>query len=150
MARLHSRKRGKSRSHKPAQSGVDKWNDYTPEEVELFVEKIARTGKPEAQIGQVLRDQYGIPNAKLVTGKSIFQMLTEKSLAPKYPSDLMALMRKAVNMHQHIRSNKGDKLNRTKLSHLESKIKRLVKFYRGNKLPAGWKYAPETAALIVK
>ena len=150
MARLHSRKRGKSRSHKPAQSSAEKWNDYTTEEIVSFVETLARSGKTEAQIGQVLRDQYGVPSVKLVTDKTLSQLLKEKSLSPKYPSDLIALMRRAVNVREHIRSNPGDKSNRTKLLHLESKIKRLVRYYRGNKLPANWKYDAQTAALIVK
>lgn len=150
MARLHSKKRGKSRSHRPVQRGAEQWLDYSPEEVVSFVESLARSGKTEAQIGQTLRDQYGIPSVKGVTGKSLSQLLQEKSLAPKYPSDLIALMRRAVNVRQHISSNPTDRLNRKKLSDVESKIKRLVRYYQGDKLPQGWKYNPETAALIVK
>lgn len=150
MARLHTRKRGKSRSKKPVASSAAKWVDYSAEEVTGFVENLAKEGKSEAQIGLVLRDQYGIPSVKLLTGKTISQLLKEKNLSPKYPSDLVALLRKAVNIMDHLKSNSGDKSNRIKLSHVEAKIKRLVKYYRGNKLPANWKYNPETAALIVK
>ncbi len=150
MARLHTRKRGKSRSKKPAISSAAKWVDYSAEEVTGFVENLAKEGKSEAETGLILRDQYGIPSVKLLTGKTISQLLKEKNLAPKYPSDLVALLRKAVNVMGHLKTNPGDKSNRIKLSHAESKIKRLVKYYRGNKLPANWKYNPETAALIVK
>ncbi len=150
MARLHTRKRGKSGSKKPAVSSAQKWVDYSSEEVIGFVETLAKEGKTEAEIGLTLRDQNGIPSVKLLTGKTISQLLKEKNLSPKYPSDLVALLTKAVNMMNHLKSNSGDKHNRIKLSHVEAKIKRLVKYYRGNKLPANWKYNPETAALIVK
>ncbi len=149
MARLHTRKKGKSRSRKP-ENPSHSWVDYSSEEVTSFVETLAKEGKSEAQIGLTLRDQYGIPSVRGITGKTISQVLKEKNMTPKYPSDLMSLLRKAVNIMQHLKANKGDKSNRIKLNHVESKIKRLVRYYRGNKLPAKWKYDPETAALIVK
>ncbi len=150
MARLHTRKRGKSRSNKPAVSTASKWVNYSPEEVISFIQSLAKEGKSEAEVGLVLRDQYGVPSVKLLTGKTISQILIDKGIASKYPSDLIALLRKAVNTMEHLKSNPGDKSNRTKLSHIVAKIKRLVKYYRGNKLPVDWKYDPETAALIVK
>lgn len=150
MARLHTRKRGKSKSHKPLSSSASKWVDYSSEEIAGFVETLAKEGKAEAQIGLILRDQYGIPSVKQLTGKTISQILVEKSLAPKYPSDLVALMRRTVSIRKHLKNNMSDKSNRIKLAHVEAKIKRLVKYYRGNKLPANWKYDPEAVALIVK
>ncbi len=149
MARLHARKKGKSKSHKPTVSEY-KWVEFTPEEVVSFVENLSKEGKSEAEIGLILRDQYGIPSVKQITGKAMNQLLIEKKLAPKYPSDLLALLRRAVRVMKHLKNNPQDKTNRTKLSHIESKIKRLVGYYRGNKLPADWRYDPETAALIVK
>ena len=54
-------------------------------------------------------------------------------------------------MREHLRTNRSDKHNRTKLIHVESKIARLAKYYtREGVLPADWKYDPETAALLVK
>jgi small subunit ribosomal protein S15 len=150
MSRLHTRKGGKSKSHKPAISGAAKWVDYSKDEIVNFVETLAKEGKTEAQIGITLRDQYGIPSVKQLTGKTISQLLAEKDLSPKYPSDLVALLRKAVNMMNHLKSNASDKHNRTRLARVESKIRRLVKYYRGKKLPVNWKYDPEAAALIVK
>ncbi len=150
MARLHTHKRGKSRSHKPTNSNAAKWVDYSEDEIIGFVEQFAKQGKTEAEIGLLLRDQYGLASVKLLTGKTISQILKAKNLTPKYPSDLIALLKKAVNLMEHLKTNHGDKSNRIKLSHVESKIKRLVKYYRGKQLPAKWKYDPETAALIVK
>ncbi len=150
MARLHTRKRGKSRSKKPLSSSAEKWCQFTKEEVIDFVEKFAKEGKIAAEMGLILRDQYGVPSVKVLTGKTISQILQEKKLAPQYPSDLVALLRRAVKLMKHLKANPQDKHNRLKLSNVEAKIKRLVRYYRGKKLPIDWKYEPATAALIVK
>jgi small subunit ribosomal protein S15 len=150
MARLHTRKRGASKSRKPAVKTVPTWVKLSKEDIASLVDKLAREGKTPAGIGQVLRDQYGIPSAKVMTGKRVTKILTEKGSAPKYPADLMSLIRRAVRMQKHIAANKKDTHNRQKLSHVEAKIKRLVKYYRGNKLPADWKYDPAKAQLLVK
>ena len=55
-----------------------------------------------------------------------------------------------MGVRKHLKENKRDKSNAIKLSHVESKIKRLVVYYRGKKLPKDWKYEPEKAALLVK
>jgi small subunit ribosomal protein S15 len=150
MARLHTRKRGASKSRKPAVKTVPTWVKLSKDEIISLVDKLAREGKTPAAIGQVLRDQYGIPSAKVMTGKRVVKIMEEKGSAPQYPADLMALIRRAVGMHKHLKANKKDTHNTQKLSHVEAKIKRLVKYYRGNKLPADWKYDPAKAELLVK
>ncbi|MFH0835143.1 MAG: 30S ribosomal protein S15, partial [Candidatus Micrarchaeota archaeon] len=84
------------------------------------------------------------------TGKSITQLLVENKAAKEYPTDLIDLIRKAVRLRKHIGQNKRDTHNRVRLSRTESKIKRLVRYYRGKKLPKNWTYEPEKAALLVK
>jgi small subunit ribosomal protein S15 len=150
LARLHSKKHGKSGSRRPAAAKAPSWVKYAPEEVTDLVEKLSKEGLTEPRIGQLLRDQYGIPHVKLVTGKTLTQILVEKGRAPQYPRDLLDLIKRAVNMRQHLKNNSRDIHNRTKLSHVESKIRRLVKYYRGRRLPEGWAYDPEQAALLVK
>jgi small subunit ribosomal protein S15 len=127
------------------------WVRHSKEEVVSLVEKLLKEGRNEAQIGLALRDEYGVPSVKAVTGKTVSQLLAEKNLTPKYPSTLIDLIRKAVSLRKHLEANARDKQNRKKLVDVESKIKRLVNDYRRNKkLPAGWKYSPEEAALLVK
>ncbi len=147
---MHSRKKGKSKSHKHASKMPPSWVKQSKEEVAGLVQKMAKEGKRAAAIGLELRDQYGIPSIKAVTGKTISQVLKEKKMAPEYPDDLMALIRRAVGLRKHLKTNTRDTSNKQKLGHVESKIKRLVAYYRGNKLPANWKYVPEEAALLVK
>lgn len=146
---MYSRKRGKSGSKKPLLKG--EWVEYKPEEVERLVCKLAKDGMPSAKIGLVLRDQYGIPSVKDSTGKKVLEILIENKLQPKLPEDLMNLLKKAVNLREHMAKNKKDYSSLRGLELVESKIRRLVKYYvRTKRLPAEWTYEPERAKLIVQ
>ncbi|MCX6769359.1 MAG: 30S ribosomal protein S15 [Candidatus Micrarchaeota archaeon] len=113
--------------------------------------KMGKEGKGPAEIGRVIRDLYGIPSIQALCGKSINQILFDNGIKREYPEDIINLIKRAVNMREHLRTNRSDKHNRTKLIHVESKIARLAKYYtRTGVLPADWKYDPETAALLVK
>jgi len=127
------------------------WVGYSPEEVERLVVKLAKDGMQAAQLGMVLRDQYGIPLVRAVTKKTISQILASNQLAPKIPDDLFNLLKKAVRLHAHMGLNKRDAHSKRGLELLESKIRRLVKYYTGTgRLPAGWAYNAEQAKLIVE
>ncbi|HLD62874.1 MAG TPA: 30S ribosomal protein S15 [Candidatus Norongarragalinales archaeon] len=148
MARMHTRKKGKSRSRKP--SFQSKWAKADKADLENVIEQLAKEGVPPAKIGLVLRDQHGVPEAKKVLGVSISAFLKQKNVLPQYPSDMIDLVRKAVRLRKHLVANKKDKDNRRHLHNIESKINRLVRYYRGKRLPQHWKYVPEEAALLVK
>jgi len=150
MARMHSKKRGRSGSRKSKFKTLPAWVRQSKDDVFALVEKYAKEGASGAAIGQKLRDEHGVPSVKLVTGKTISQILAEKNLAGKYPADMLDLIRRAVAMRRHLKENSRDSFNKQKLVHVESKIKRLVRYYRGKKLPSDWAYDPETAALLVK
>ncbi len=144
MARMHSRAKGKSGSHKPVKKVVPGWVKYSPKEVELLVVKYAKEDMKASVIGLHLRDQYGIPSIKLVTGKSVSQILKEKHVEPELPEDLMALIRKSVLLTKHMDENKKDFSSKRGLYLTNSKIHRLVKHYKAtNKLPLDWTYNPE-------
>ncbi|MCX8198065.1 MAG: 30S ribosomal protein S15 [Candidatus Micrarchaeota archaeon] len=151
MARMHSKKRGKSGSKRPNTGVSPEWVEYSAHEVEDLVIKMGKEGKGATEIGMILRDVYGIPSVQTLCGKSISAILRKGGVKQDYPEDLLNLIKRAVNMREHLRTNRSDKHNRTKLIHVESKIGRLVKYYtKTGRLPADWKYDPETAALLVK
>jgi len=113
--------------------------------------KLAKDGLQCAQIGLVLRDQYGIPLVRAVAKKTIGQILTENQLNPGIPDDLFNMLKKAVRLHAHMLTNKRDAHGKHGMELLESKIRRIVKYYKNTgKLPEDWKYDPETAKLIVE
>jgi small subunit ribosomal protein S15 len=144
MARMHSRAKGKSGSHKPVKKVTPSWLKYSPKEVELLVVKYAKEEMKASVIGLHLRDQYGIPSVKTVTGKSISQILKEKKLEPELPEDLMALIRKSVLLTKHMAENKKDYSSKRGLFLTNSKIRRLTKHYKKTKkLPQDWSYDPE-------
>lgn len=148
MARMHSRKKGKSRSKKVKRASPPEWVSYTPEEVEEFVEKLSRAGNPPSKIGLILRDQYGIPDVSAVANKKVTQILAEKKLAYKIPEDLRSLIQRSINLRRHISAHPKDTHNIRGLKLMESKIHRLSKYYRASgKLAESWRYDPEKARL---
>ncbi len=141
MARLYSKRHGKSKSVRPASKKAPEWCKRTPEEVEALIVKYARSGESASKIGLILRDQHGIPLVKNITGKRITQILREKNLAPQYPEDLMNLVRKAQRLKAHLEEHPKDLHSKRGLQLIESKIHRLTKYYKNRKiLPLDWKY----------
>lgn len=151
MARMHSRKRGKSGSTKPIKKSKPTWLRYKPKEIELLVTKLAKDGKSSSEIGLILRDNYGIPDVKIVCGKTITKIIEEKKLLPELPDDLVALIRRSVLIKKHLEQNHKDETANRGLTLTESKIKRLVKYYkRSGKLESEWKFDPDRAGFFVK
>ncbi|MBN2423174.1 30S ribosomal protein S15 [Candidatus Woesearchaeota archaeon] len=151
MARMHSRKKGKSGSKRPDKSIVHSWVRYKPKEIELLIVKLAKQGKKPSQIGLHLRDTYGIPDVKIITKKKITDLLEKKNISPKIPEDLMFLLKRVVSLQKHIETNKKDRVAKRGLLLTESKIRRLVKYYKkSGKLPASWKYNPKQVTLLIE
>lgn len=124
---------------------------YSKEEVEKLVLKLAKEGYLPSMIGLILRDSYGLPNVKEITGKSITQILEENGIKLEIPEDLLNLLKRAVKLRAHLQIHRKDKHSARGLILIESKIHRLVKYYkRVGKLPKGWKYNPEIAKVIVQ
>ncbi len=127
------------------------WTKYTPEEVEKLVIKLAKEGHTQAEIGNILRDSYGIPSVKAITGKKIGKILFDAGLASKVPEDLKNLILKAVNLRRHLKENKKDKHSTRGLQIVEARIRSLSRYYkRKGKLPQDWKYVPERAEFLIK
>jgi small subunit ribosomal protein S15 len=144
MARMYSRKRGKSGSTKPVNKTTPSWVTYTPKEVELLVGKLAKEGKNGSSIGMILRDVYGIPDVKTMVGKTISKIVDEKKLTGEMPEDLLALIRKAALLKKHLEDNHKDNTGKRGLQLTESKIFRISKYYKNTgKLEPTWKYDPK-------
>ena len=150
MARMHSRKKGASRSRPPTVDKAPDWSDVSKEELEKLVIKLHDSGLPSTKIGLTLRDQYGVPSAKLVLGKNMNRFLKEKATISEIPEDLSNLMRKALHVRKHLKSNVKDVHNKRSLQLMENKIRRLVKYYHDSgRLPKDWEYKPETAEMLI-
>jgi small subunit ribosomal protein S15 len=142
------KEKGQSHSTRPLSRRSPNWCRYTSEEVEALVVRLAREGNPSSKIGVILRDQYGIPMVKAISGKGIIEILKDNNLGPAVPEDLEALLRKAARLHAHFNRNKSDKYNRRAIQTVESRIRSLAGYYRHiGVLPEDWKYT--TTALAV-
>ncbi|MBR4503603.1 MAG: 30S ribosomal protein S15 [Candidatus Methanomethylophilaceae archaeon] len=151
MARMHTRRKGKSCSKHPMVSENPAWVTLSATEIEDLIAKLAKDGIVSAKIGLILRDQYGVPDVKLATGKTITKIMEEKNVMPSLPEDLSNLMRRAISLNGHLKENKGDISNKRGLNMIEAKIRRLERYYKRNGvLPADWKYSLKNAELMLK
>jgi len=145
---VHKKERGKSHSTRPVSKRPPSWCTYKPEEVEALVVKLAKEGHPPSMIGIILRDQYGIPLVKPITGKSIRQILREHGLARPIPEDLENLIRKANRLVAHLEKHRKDYHNKRALQLIEAKIHKLSKYYKKKGvLPPEWKYKTAAASI---
>jgi len=150
MARMHSRAKGKSSSTKPIKETAPTWVRYKPKEVELLVLKLSKEKHTASEIGIILRDVYGIPRVKLITKKSVSDILKEKKGLPEIPDDLMNLIEKSIMLRNHLDENHKDMVAKRGLQLTESKIRRLSKYYKKSKrLPEEWKYDPKKVKLLI-
>ena len=151
MARMHSGKHGKSASTKPIKKEAPSWQKYSDKEIEMIIAKLAKSGKSASEIGLVLRDSYGVPDVRVLLKKKLNQVLVEKELASKIPEDLQNLIKRSLAIRKHMGANKQDMTAKRGLQLTESKVKRLVTYYKSRgKLPAAWKYDAESVRLLVE
>lgn len=150
MARLYSRKKGKSGSTKPLIKKKLPWVKYKAKEIESLIIKLGKQELKPSQIGLILRDSYGIPDVKFLTNKKITQILKENKIIYDLPEDLIALIKKQIQIIKHFEKNKQDQTAKRGLQLTESKINRLIKYYKkAGKLAKDWKYDKNKARLLV-
>lgn len=151
MARMHARRKGKSGSKRPMLAKSPEWVPLETDEVEEEIVKLAAQGRSSAEIGLTLRDQFAVPNVRLATGKTVTQIMRAKGTKFEMPEDLGNLMRKAVSLQAHLKLNKRDLSNRRGLQLLESRIRRLARYYKDEGvLPGTWDYAVKLQELAAK
>ncbi len=151
MARMHTKRHGRSKSRKPVLAPDAKVTELTREQIEGLIENYAKQSVGAARIGEILKREHGVPYIRHAAGRRLMKILEEKGLAGPVPADMFDLMKKAVNLRRHIAANAHDINNTVRLRRIESKIWRLTKYYiRTRKLPQGWRYDPARAALLIK
>ena len=139
MARMHSRKKGISKSRKPSQEKPH-WSTYSPAQVEKLVVKYRKSSKSSSEIGMILRDSYGIASVKAICDKKIAAILDEQKLSSKLPEDILALIGKLVDIMAHMDKKKKDMTAKRGRELTISKLRRLTKYYlRTKRLEEGFK-----------
>ncbi|MFW9845255.1 MAG: 30S ribosomal protein S15 [Candidatus Thorarchaeota archaeon] len=153
MARMHTRRKGQSGSRRPSTLRTPEWleKEKNAEWVEDKVVELAKAGSTPSMIGMILRDQYGIPLVKVITGKKVMDIIKENNLERQVPEDLRNMIAKATKIRRHLEENKRDFVSKRGLQLVESKIHRLSRYYRKSYiLPADWKYSPDQAAVLLR
>ena len=151
MARMHSPGRGKSGSTKPLVDKAPEWSNTDAKEVTELILSLAAEGHTPTTIGTILRDQHAVPDVRLVLGKRLGQVLAENEITPKYPEDMMSLMRRALRLIDHLESNRKDRHNSRQLELTESKIRRVSRYYKGRgQLDTEWTYKRDELRLMVE
>jgi small subunit ribosomal protein S15 len=145
---MHTHRHGKSHSIRPATPRAPSWVTLSIAEIEELVVKYSKDGLTPSQIGIKLRDQHAIPLIKSITKKSMGQILEEHDLKAEMPEDLENIVRKAVGLQKHLKSNKGDNRNVRSLELIEAKVHRLSVYNkRIGRISKTWKYKSVIAQL---
>jgi small subunit ribosomal protein S15 len=150
LARMHTRRKGQSGSKKPYRTEPPAWSNTNKEEIEKTLIQLANQGKSSSEIGMILRDRHGVPDVSQITGKKILASMKEKNVAPKVPEDIHNLIVKVLELKKHLDRNPKDLHNKRSLNNMESKIRRLQKYYRNEGvLPQDWKYSIVNAEMLI-
>lgn len=137
-------------SRKPVRDQAPEWVSMLPREIEAKVIEMAKDGVQPAQIGLRLRDSYGVPSVHEVTGKKVGQIIADAGVGPKLPQELGNLVRRAINLQEHLQHNRKDLHNTRGLELIEARIRKLAKYYQKHgQLEASWKYTRQGARLLV-
>jgi small subunit ribosomal protein S15 len=151
---MYTRRRGQSGSDKPSSSEPPAWSYVDSAAIEARICELAEDGYDPSQIGLKLRDEgvngTPVPDVKLATGQKVTEILEEHGAAAVLPEDLRNLMEEAVRLRDHMDEHPQDHQNKRALQNTESKVRRLVDYYRGDELPEHFSYTYETAQEILE
>jgi small subunit ribosomal protein S15 len=148
MGRLHSHRHGQSHSIRPIAPSSPAWVKHSPQEIEELVLKYAKDGLATSEIGVKLRDQHAIPLTRVMTKKSVTEILEQKGIKPEMPEDLNNIVRKALGLQKHLKTHTSDRRNVRSLELLEARVHRLSSYYKKiGRIPKTWKYKSVIAQL---
>merc|ERR1719443_270963 len=143
MGRMYSTGKGIARRCLPYRKAPPSWVQISTQDLTDQIIKLAKKGSTPSQIGVTLRDSYGIPQVKGVTGSKVLRILKRAGLAPQVPEDLYMLIKKAIAIRK-------DKDAKFRLICTESRIHRLARYYRNVKsLPPTWRYQSKKADTLI-
>ncbi len=111
----------------------------TPEELKEKILSLRKQGLSKALIGQKLRDEEGVPSIKRILGRSLKQVLIEEGEKETVPEDLANLLNRKRKIQEHLEQHPKDNDSKKGLIRTDSKIRRLIKYYkREGLLPENW------------
>lgn len=140
MARMHSSGKGQSMSMKPLTSTVPTFLVKPIPDIKKDVIQHANKGMVPSHIGNMLRDHYGVGNAKDILSCSILKFCKDNNCAPIIPEDLANLIERSNTIRAHLSMHKKDNDAKYRLNLINSRLHRLVRYYKTkNVLPGDYK-----------
>ena len=151
---MHTRRRGSSGSDRPAADEPPEWSDVDADDVETRIVELADQGHDPSQIGMKLRDEgvtgTPVPDVSLATDKTITEILDEHDAGPDIPEDLRNLLERSIRLREHVQENPQDFQNKRALQNTESKVRRLVEYYRGDAIDPEFTYSYDVAKSLLE
>ncbi len=148
MVSKMSTMRGRSLSSRPVSKRPPQWVQYQPDEIKALIINLAREGRSQSEIGNLLRDEHGVPLVKPIVGYGVRKVLKEAGLSSTIPEDLYNLMVRATRIKRHLERNPKDAGNKRGMQITESMIYRVTKFYKKRGvLPRDWNYRDEIVTI---
>merc|ERR1711998_332935 len=149
MGRMHCPGKGKSRSSLPYVRAAPEWSK-SASEIEKQIVAFAKKGLTTSQIGVELRDRFGVPQYRYLTGDTITRVLKLHGFNRSLPESLYFLIKKAVNIRKHLSRNRKDNDAKFRLILTESRIYRTARYFKlSKKLPPTWRYESASAATLI-
>lgn len=145
---MHSSGRGISTSVKPFQTLFPTWLDVPVEDIRADIIKMSNKGISTAEIGNKLRDVYGVGDCTtILDGYSLSRFLEKEGNFIEIPEDVKDLVKRANILRKHINLHRRDKDAKFRLGLITSRLNRCVKHYKKKmRIPSTWK--PKTVELI--
>ena len=106
MARSYSRKKGKSGSTRPISDNAPEWANKDVKSVKELIVEMAKSGKTSSQIGMILRDSHAVPDVRAMAGSTVGVIIKEAGLKREIPDDLLALIKRDIDLAKHLETNK--------------------------------------------
>ena len=106
------------------------WLKMTEEEMKKLILELSERNQP-AQIGLILRDQYGVPTTKIF-GKKLSAYLKEAGKNEFF--EVKNIEKKVERIKEHMKNNGQDKKAKHKFQKANSKLNALRKYAKTRKL----------------
>lgn len=105
------------------------WLKSSEEDMKKIIAELAGKYQP-AQIGLILRDQYGIPTTK-VFGKKLATYLKEAGVDPT-KVELQNVEKRVENLKEHMKKHTQDKKAKHKIQKPQSRVSKIKKYLNIN------------------
>lgn len=101
------------------------WLKTSEEDVKKIIAELAGKHQP-AEIGIILRDQYGIPTTKIY-GKKLSVYLKELGIEVN-EIQLQNVQKKVENLKEHLKNHGQDKKAKHKIQRPQSRVQKMKKY----------------------